>query len=397
MQPAESSPGQRSGVSVERRTLWRIEQWRRSAGTPLRSWDSWLKRPITLLLLASLCLLPLHLPAQRYVEISGEIHVTVTKWKLDEETAEIQLGETNEYSVSFVATVGTNDWEMVGNFSTNGRHKYHFDGTNLFLSIQIIREPEARFASDKEFGFMFPPLAQVGSNLTINVFPRPDGCPLASVSKNVAWLALCSGGYLKRPGRAVPLVVALNDCWSDAVVGLADQTKTFADELGLPKSVELFTSKSNFAASGSLTEPQIKAFSAKRPEWAPENGDPDAVSKFRYTVTQSTNFLGWNIPLAFEFTERYPSGIPGVLRSTSGTGRIAAVRPGSKPKGVFDPRLNQTIVDWRFDKKAPHVNAITYRSTNAFLQPMDTPSLQEEFARTAKRNAEGAARRAAEE
>ena len=243
---------------------------------------------------------------------------------------------------------------------------------------------------------MLPPLAQVGSNLTINVYPRPDGCPLASVSKNVAWLAICSGGYLKRPGSAVPLVVALNDCWSDAVIGLAYQTKTFADELGLPKSVELFTSKSNFAASGSLTEPQIEAFSAKRPEWAPENGDPDAVSKFRYTVTQFTNFLGWNLPLAFKFTDRYPSGIPGVLRSYNGTGRIVAIRPGSKPKGVFDPRLNQTIVDWRFDNKAPHVNAIIYPSTNDFLQPVETPMLQETFARRAKRSAEGHARQAAE-
>ena len=189
-------------------------------------------------------------------------------------------------------------------------------------------------------------------------------------------------------------MVAIIGCRSPAVFGLADQTKTFADELGLPQLVELFTSKAHFAAA--LKEPVAQAFYAKRPECVPDNGEPDGVSKFRYTVTQSTNFLGWNIPLAFEFAGVFPQ-FPGCLSSNSGTGRIVAIGPGTKPKGVFDPRLNQTIVDWRFDNKAPHVNAIIYPSTNAFLQSVDTPMLQETFAQTAKRNAEGHARQAAEE
>ncbi len=62
-----------------------------------------------------------------------------------------------------------------------------------------------------------------------------------------------------------------------------------------------------------------------------------------------------------------------------GTGTVKSIRDAPKPKGLFDPSLQQTIVDWRFRDEAARVEAIIYPSTNAFVAPTNDPVLQEKF------------------
>jgi hypothetical protein len=343
---------------------------------------------LTALLVAYLCKFSLVASAQHYVQISGELHIDQSTWKVGEEQPEASKhGHTNGWSVSFVCTVGTNEWELVGNFARNAAVKWFFDGTNVYSSIQTTREPDPRFANNKAIASFFPPLEQVRSNLTISVHMTPGGYPLGDVSENVPWLAFCSGTFLKRSDRIIPLPVAIVGHAGDAF-GYADKTKNFDDELGLPEKVELFTSKALFEASA-------KAFWKDRPACIPKADFADGLLKFEYSVMQSTNFSGWTFPLAFSFAGVHEE-FPGYLRSHSGTGRIVAIRNASKPKGVFDPSLNQTVVDWRFEDKAHFVNGIIYQSTNDFLQPMEDALLQETFAKTAERNAKGHAHRVAE-
>ena len=62
------------------------------------------------------------------------------------------------------------------------------------------------------------------------------------------WLAFCSGEYLKRLRRLIPLPVDMLRHTRDRY-GYTDQTVTFADDNGLPQKVELFTSRSLMEAS----------------------------------------------------------------------------------------------------------------------------------------------------
>jgi hypothetical protein len=61
------------------------------------------------------------------------------------------------------------------------------------------------------------------------------------------------------------------------------------------------------------------------------------------------------------------------------------LRPSAKLKGLFDPTLRQTLVDWRFRDEAKRVDALTYTSTEDFVLPTSDPELQAKFARRAQR------------
>lgn len=161
------------------------------------------------------------------------------------------------------------------------------------------------------------------------------------------------------------------------VFGYSDRTETFEDEPGLPRTVELFTSQSLYEASAN-------EFWKDKIGRIPKREIADGPPAFHYTVTESTNFLGWRLPLAFEF-----SGVreefPGVMRSHSGRGRVVAIKNTPKPGGIFDPSLDQMIVDRRFRESLGATEAIIYKSTNTFAPPMDDPALQTRFNETAKR------------
>jgi hypothetical protein len=65
---------------------------------------------------------------------------------------------------------------------------------------------------------------------------------------NLAWMAWCSGPFLKIPDRVIPTVV--NPIREDlAAFGFSDRTQTFSDALGLPKLLELFVSHERMKAS----------------------------------------------------------------------------------------------------------------------------------------------------
>jgi len=97
-------------------------------------------------------------------------------------------------------------------------------------------------------GLAAVPFERARSNLTINIWPSRDGHPLGDVSVNIPWLAFCSGTYLKREGRLVPLPAAILHHTRDRFA-YTDKTETFEDTFGLPRTVDLFTSKSLYQAS----------------------------------------------------------------------------------------------------------------------------------------------------
>jgi hypothetical protein len=315
---------------------------------------------------------------QRYIEIKGEIEVISYRGP---ETNAATKGPAR--ITSFACVVGTNEWRIEGDFVIGGESKWYFDGTNVYKSLRSTepKSEEQRKMLSKtraKFPFLAPSEASA-SNLTIYVWGSPDGHPLGEPGVNIQWLAFCSGNYLKRDGRLIPLPHDELRHTPDRFAYL-DQTQTFEDDFGLPRTVSLFTSKSLFQTS-------VEGFAR---EWF--SGDryaeyyksvtsnlQEGVLIFHYAVTESTNFLGWHLPTRFEYSQKGRPYIQNGDWFHQGIGKVASIRLVEKPGNLFVPSMRHTVVDWRFRHASGGVNALTYATTNAFLSATNDSVLQEKF------------------
>ena len=143
---------------------------------------------------------------------------------------------------------------------------------------------------------------------TTQIYPSPTGRPVGQDKANVGWLAFCSGPYLKQRGRLIPLPV--QEPWYPQLAN-SDQTVAFNDDLGLPKSADLYGT----------------------------NGE----SVCHYEVLQSTNFLGWAFPTRFKVTQSGGPGGGDGLAQWSGAelvlfGQLTSIRVGATPKIATGPK-----------------------------------------------------------
>jgi hypothetical protein len=282
--------------------------------------------------------------AQPYVEILAEIELTAysgygTKGA---ENAEPR-------TISLTCVTGTTEWRIENDYIRGGDSAWHFDGTNVYHRLRSVGSPQG----------------------TINIWPSRDGHPLGSVAQNIPWLAFCSGPYLKREGRIVPLPCDDLRHTRDRY-GYRDKTTTFADDLGLPRTVDLFTSKALFLASESEFDKE-SSFGDRNTEGIKRRAAElaEGVLTFHYEVTESTNFLGQSFPTQFEFFQQGRMYEPNGDWYWRGVGRVKSVRPADRPNGLFDPTAKQTLVDWRFP------DAVIYQSTNNGVAPTNDPGLQQ--------------------
>jgi hypothetical protein len=177
---------------------------------------------------------------QRYVEISSEIElVAYPSGSTNGATA------TTPRTISVLCVTGTNEWRIDHDYANGAEIKWLFDGTNIYHSLRRTKPTPAETTEKRlgNFKLATVPFDVAKSHLTINVHPSADGLPLGDVGVNIPWLAFCSGTYLKRAGRLVPLPVEILRHTRDRFA-YSDKTKAFADGFGLPRSVDLFTSKS---------------------------------------------------------------------------------------------------------------------------------------------------------
>ncbi len=110
---------------------------------------------------------------------------------------------------------------------------------------------------------------------------------LLHLREKIGWFGFCSGPALKTPGRRI---FPPDDMWKqrcNCTGDFTDKTVLFNDALGLPKSMEIFTNKGNLI--------------------------------YRYQVRQSTNVLGWNLPLEFYMVQYGPGRVqpPGSEQTNS--------------------------------------------------------------------------------
>jgi hypothetical protein len=315
--------------------------------------------------------------AQQYVRVAAEFESTIIQWKAPTDGG--LMRSTNQRTLSFVCVVGTNDeWQLSGEFAVNGAETWMYDGTNVVCKSQVTKPLPDRFdPNGSAYGGL--PLESVRSNVTINIYPTRDAYLPGSVLQNIPWLAFCSGGYLRHVGRVIPLPVALVDYTPDAFA-YRDRTETFPDELGLPQIVELFTSSERLHESGS----QFRRTQQKETTSTEQPVHAEGLLKFHYIVTESTNFLGWHLPLAFEYEEDLPDEYGGIFKVRRGRGKVSNLTACSQPTSVFDQGSNQTVVDHRFRDARKEVNGIIYRWSNTFVSPTNDKFLQSRFATTIK-------------
>lgn len=276
--------------------------------------------------------------AEPYIEISLDLKVEATRPSFPDSTPR---------AVKVTCVTGPDVWRMENDYITGAnRQQWFYDGTNVYLQLES----------------------------TLHVWPSADGQPLGSVSENVPWLAFCSGCYLKRSGRLIPLPAEDLRHARDRYA-YTDQTTAFSDQLGLPKMIDLFASKS-------LLEKSENDFDRENffgDRWA--EAKKRALARieegkltFHYEATASTNFLGQTFPTEFTF---YQKGRPYEQNGDwtwTGSGKVTALRQTEKPTGLLAGKQKSTVIDNRFP------GGMIYSVTSASLSPTNDPALQIRYA-----------------
>jgi hypothetical protein len=312
--------------------------------------------------------------AGQFVEVSATIKLTTYR-----------SGETNELVkaksrlISSVCIAGTNSWRIEDDCVQGGLNKWFFDGTNVYESLQVVSpaSQEMQRILEKAGGPAPVPFETARSNLTINIWPSSDGHPLADPTVNMEWLAFCSGPYLRREGRRIPL--ACDDLrHTPDRYAYTDQTEVFSDGFCLPRSIDLFMSKERYLSS---VKDFYRGWGVRYLKWmqlAVTNVTEGALT-FHYAVTATTNFLGWTFPLRFEFYQKGRDFLQNEGWFKQGVGTLKSIREVEAPAGLFNPQMQQTVVDWRFRDEVSGAEANLYTWSNQFTPQMEDPVLQEKF------------------
>jgi hypothetical protein len=227
--------------------------------------------------LAALCfgLLPIPLQAADFVEISAEI-----------ESFGYRLQDTNSINrakpktTRVVCITGGKEWFLSNDYQQP--EQWLFDGTKVWCKTEIKSETGAKTFHTQDW-------------------PPADGRPMGHFGVNIPWLAFCSGAYLKREGRMIPLPAAVLRHCPDRFA-YTDLTTTFDDGLGLPRTLDLFSSRALFIKSHTDWDEE-QGFGNRYTEWKNKTAPKiqDGILVFHYAVLESTNLLGKTFPTKFEF------------------------------------------------------------------------------------------------
>lgn len=209
--------------------------------------------------------------------------------------------------------VGTNTWLIEGEFFP-ARHAWWFTGSNIVAHSVLRAYPSER----KELFEQSFPEMRIGRGHTEIIQSKHGLGPYApalvagtdpnGVAANIAWLAFCSGDYLKGADRRIPL--PSRDFWSYGITYTANTT-VFEDDLGLPKAMDFYAT--------------------------------NAQPVFRYRVVESTNILDWSFPLEFQLAQyrnEYGEG-PWELNFTA-SGKVISIGIGGPPQ---IPTESQKVIE----------------------------------------------------
>lgn len=275
----------------------------------------------------------------------------------------VKLGAgPDHWTFPVTCSVWSNGWKIDSRFTSNGLESAFFDGTNVYRSLQAVSLEGVR--TDGTSG-----------SITITISPSPGGNPLGDLGLNLPWLAFCSGGYLKIPHRIVPLPVVDIPGTADSL-SYTDNITTFGDEGGLPKMVELFTSKAGYLRS--LSDPRLN----RNPHWrdlqlSRKYNYADGLLRFRYVADAFTNYGGRIFPTEFRYFDyrSIRNSDTGLSLVAEGTGTVTSMRPAGGQRNVFSTNATQTVIDCRFRQQNKLLDAISYVWPTAEVPPTNNPTV----------------------
>jgi hypothetical protein len=257
--------------------------------------------------IATFCLATLSVQSQaaEFVEISAEI-----------ETLGYRLGDANSIAkakprtVNVVCITGSDNWYIEDDFQQ--REQWLFDGTSVRCRRQM-------------------PPGTGGPKVMNQIWESTDGHPLGHFGVNIPWLAFCSGTYLKREGRMIPLPAAVLRHCPDRFA-YTDVTTTLDNEPGLPKSIDLFSSPSLFLKSHTDWDKEL-SLGDRYTEWNKKTAlkIQAGVLVFHYAVLESTQKLGRKFPTRFEFFQIGREYEQDGNWFCHGIGRVKSIRPSTRP------------------------------------------------------------------
>jgi hypothetical protein len=205
--------------------------------------------------------------------------------------------------------VGTNCWLISATKNGTFPETWFYTGSNLVHQVpKILRKDlAAGVTNDIQITWVHTFDGDLDSSAD---GPLLDGGPFRA-----AWLAFCSGPFLNRPGRQVPLLSTL---WKESWLhwdfakeprGFRDKTVRFEDDFGSPISVEVFSK-----AGDPLLQYRVK-----------HDHGPTAAS---------TNVYGWHFPTEFRAIQYSP------VRGTkdkweaflTARGTLTSIKIGTRPE-----------------------------------------------------------------
>jgi RNA polymerase sigma factor (sigma-70 family) len=317
----------------------------------------------------------------QFIEITAGIDVTY----FHPDPANANGVDDKTWHYTAVCTVGAGRWRIDHDYSLNGEASLLCDSTNVYQLMRITK-PLPPFPPDAP-----PIIHQLGLDRELPaeaysdrfIYIWPGDLPLADVGANLPWLAFCSGHYLKRKDRVLPLLCTSIRITADAFA-YRDRTSCFDDELGLPRSVDWEFSASAFAKSPD--DPKL------------ERGDyvmkmhsilgtslREGVLRSRYIVHEWTNYSGLHIPIKFELIEYGDIGQWSSKPGVKAVGQVASIRRATEPQGVFLVSTTQFVNDYRFRSSDKLVDFIHYNWPNNVIPSTSDPNLVALFKRTEAR------------
>jgi hypothetical protein len=335
-------------------------------------------------LFSTLAFVPL-CSAKSYVAI--ELEVTQTNFYSFRQTNGMAGHSSKTSSWISHCIVGLDYWSIESEFARGSIDKYYYDGTNVYHTMYAKKgfvaqplDPRAEQLIQK-LPFKLKPLPSVEDlpSLPRNLTVTPGGHPLDNMGANLPWFALCSGGYLRSPGRLLPLAGAEIRQFPGSF-GFTDRTECFEDSLGLPKTSELLTSVKLLAAAP-FHESLFRDLQGRENYnvMAQTVSVPTGLLISRYEVISSTNINDWHIPTRFKY-EQFDFSTNSPRQNTlSLQGLVTSIKPSEAPNPIVTTNNVYSVVDYRFRDEKKVVDEIHYSLRNRFIPPVTDASLRKNF------------------
>ena len=279
-------------------------------------------------------------------------------------------------------TVGGSDWLIQSAAVPNAVSTYFFDGTNVLQTTKITAKPKfsSELTNGVALGYISPIAWQPSESDWIYLGICPGCIPLEDIGAQLPWLALCSGTYLRRPGRVLPLPGVVTRICPGAFA-FKDRTECFTDQLGLPRAVDFFASSELLPKS--VKHESLfrlgKSTAAIRNAVRPRLGLPEGFLEARYRVLAHTNVAGCIIPTSFVYEEFRPAAGGGAAPALVVAGLVSSIEESSAPTFALSPTARYSVSDYRFRHPTKVVDQIHYAITNGKIPPTTDAALRRLF------------------